>query len=29
MNFNKLNNQIWDVVHPPKVDMGGSGMSDK
>ena len=28
-NFNKLNNEIWDIVTPPKVDIGGSGMNHK
>ena len=28
-NFNKLNNEMWDIVHPQKADIGGSGMSHK
>ena len=25
VNFNKLNNEIWDTVTPPKADVGGWG----
>lgn len=28
-NFNKLNNEIWDTVHPPKADASDSGTSHK
>ena len=28
-NLNKLNNEMWDTVHPPKADAGGLGMHHK
>ena len=28
-NYNQLNNEIWDTMHPPKMDIGGSGTSHK
>ena len=28
-NFNKLNNEMWDIVNPPKAGVGGSGTIHK
>ena len=29
VNLNKLNNEIWDIVHPPKAGADGLGTSHK
>ena len=29
VNYNQLNNEIWDTMNPPKTDIGGSRMSHK